>query len=73
MINNNSDVMESGDLVFDDSEYGFHDEHDFDDDLAALEDFHICGFDDNEPSELPDYDFDDFGADEFPTCDEVLH
>ena len=52
-------------LAFVDSEYGFHDEHDFDDDLAALEDFHICGFDDNEPSELPDYDFDDFGADEF--------
>ncbi|RDX92966.1 Ethylene-responsive transcription factor ERF118, partial [Mucuna pruriens] len=40
-------------------------EHGFDDDLGALEDIQICGFDDNEPGELPDCDFDDFGADEF--------
>ncbi|TKY69359.1 regulation of transcription [Spatholobus suberectus] len=40
-------------------------EHGFDDDLTALEDIQIFGFDDNEPSELPDFDFDDFGADEF--------
>ena len=35
------------------------------DDLGGLEDLQICGFDDNGPSELPDFDFDDFGADEF--------
>ncbi|KAK7407535.1 hypothetical protein VNO78_09488 [Psophocarpus tetragonolobus] len=52
-------------LAFDAFVPGFDDEHGFDDDLAALEDIHICGFDDNEPSELPDFDFDDFGADEF--------
>ncbi|KAL2347611.1 hypothetical protein Fmac_001611 [Flemingia macrophylla] len=40
-------------------------EHSFDDDLGGLEDIHIAGFDDNVPSELPDFDFDDFGADEF--------
>ncbi|XP_014523521.1 ethylene-responsive transcription factor ERF118 [Vigna radiata var. radiata] len=40
-------------------------EHGFDDDLAALEDIQIYGFDDGQPSELPDYDFDDIGADEF--------
>ncbi|KAH1238694.1 Ethylene-responsive transcription factor [Glycine max] len=52
-------------LAFDSFKYGFDYEHGFDDDFAALEDIHICSFDDNEPSELPDYDFDDFGADEF--------
>ncbi|RDX77259.1 Ethylene-responsive transcription factor ERF118, partial [Mucuna pruriens] len=41
-------------------EYG----QDFDD-LGGFEDIKICGFDDNEPSELPDFDFGDFGADEF--------
>ncbi|KAK7343395.1 hypothetical protein VNO77_12100 [Canavalia gladiata] len=35
------------------------------DDLGGFEDIQICGFDDNEPSELPDFDFGDFGADEF--------
>nr|KYP33325.1 Ethylene-responsive transcription factor ERF118 family [Cajanus cajan] len=40
-------------------------EHVFDDDLGGLEDIHISGFDDNVPSDLPDFDFDDFGADEF--------
>lgn len=35
------------------------------DDLGGFEDFQIFGFDDNEPSELPDFDFGDFGADEF--------
>ncbi|KAK7280487.1 hypothetical protein RJT34_25551 [Clitoria ternatea] len=35
------------------------------DDLGGLEDMHICGFDDNDPSQLPDFDFDDLGADEF--------
>ena len=30
-----------------------------------MEDIHIGGFDDNEPTELPDFDFGDFGADEF--------
>ncbi|TKY50828.1 regulation of transcription [Spatholobus suberectus] len=45
-------------LSFDDYEQGF-------DDLGGFEDIHICGFDDNEPSELPDFDFGDFGADEF--------
>ncbi|XP_027361569.1 ethylene-responsive transcription factor ERF118-like [Abrus precatorius] len=46
-------------LVFD----GF--EQSYDDDLGGLEDIQICGFDDNGHSELPDFDFDDFGADEF--------
>ncbi|KAL2324080.1 hypothetical protein Fmac_023138 [Flemingia macrophylla] len=45
-------------LSFDDFGQGF-------DDLGALEDLHVYGFDDNEPSELPDFDFGDFGADEF--------
>nr|KYP44475.1 Ethylene-responsive transcription factor ERF118 family [Cajanus cajan] len=45
-------------LSFDDYGQGF-------DDLGDLEDLHIFGFDDNEPSELPDFDFGDFGADEF--------
>ncbi|XP_027365139.1 ethylene-responsive transcription factor ERF118-like [Abrus precatorius] len=45
-------------LTFDDYGQGF-------DDLGGLEDIQICGFDDNEPSELPDFDFGDFGADEF--------
>lgn len=45
-------------LSFDDFGKGF-------DDLGGLEDLHIFGFDDNEPSELPDFDFGDFGADEF--------
>ncbi|KAG5015737.1 hypothetical protein JHK82_021416 [Glycine max] len=45
-------------LSFDDYGQGF-------DDFGGLEDIHICGFDDNEPSELPDFDFGDFGADEF--------
>ncbi|KAK7306933.1 hypothetical protein VNO77_39572 [Canavalia gladiata] len=40
-------------------------QHCYDDDLGGLEDIQICGFDDNGPSELPDFDFDDFGADEF--------
>ncbi|XP_027914442.1 ethylene-responsive transcription factor ERF118-like [Vigna unguiculata] len=40
-------------------------EHGFDDDLAGLEDIQIYGFDEGEPSELPDYDFDDICADEF--------
>ncbi|MCI22754.1 ethylene-responsive transcription factor ERF118-like, partial [Trifolium medium] len=30
---------------------------DFDDDLGVLRDLHIHGFDDNVPSELPDFDF----------------
>ncbi|KAJ1436225.1 DNA-binding domain superfamily [Sesbania bispinosa] len=34
------------------------------DDLGGLEDIRICGFEDNEHSELPDFDFGDFGADE---------
>ncbi|KAI4357825.1 hypothetical protein L6164_001748 [Bauhinia variegata] len=34
------------------------------DDFGGLDDFQICGFDENEPSELPDFDF-DLGADEF--------
>ncbi|KAK7310044.1 hypothetical protein RJT34_07250 [Clitoria ternatea] len=37
----------------------------YDNDLGGLEDLQILGFDDNEPSELPDFDFGDFGADEF--------
>jgi len=45
-------------LSFDDYGQGF-------DDFGGLEDIHICGFDDNEPSELPDFDFGDFCADEF--------
>lgn len=45
-------------LSFDDFGKGFND-------LGGLEDLHILGFDDNEPSELPDFDFGDFGADEF--------
>ncbi|KAK7285287.1 hypothetical protein RJT34_20052 [Clitoria ternatea] len=38
--------------------------------LGGLEDLQILGFDDNEPSELPDFDFGDFGANEFAgkTC-----
>ncbi|GAU14836.1 hypothetical protein TSUD_50480 [Trifolium subterraneum] len=32
---------------------------DFDDDLCDLRDLHIHGFDDNVPSELPDFDFTD--------------
>lgn len=44
------------------------------DDLGGLEDIHICGFDDNEPSELPDFDFGDIGADEFAGwIEEPLH
>ncbi|KAL9317128.1 hypothetical protein ACSQ67_013645 [Phaseolus vulgaris] len=35
------------------------------DDFGGLEDINIYGFDDNEPSELPDFDFGDFCADEF--------
>lgn len=44
-------------LSVDDCGQGFED-------LGGLEDFQIFGFDDNEPSELPDFDFGDFGADE---------
>ncbi|KAG4933476.1 Ethylene-responsive transcription factor ERF118 [Glycine soja] len=43
-------------LSFDDYEQAF-------DDFGGLEDIHISGFDDNEPSELPDFDFGDFDAD----------
>ncbi|KAE9589433.1 putative transcription factor AP2-EREBP family [Lupinus albus] len=35
------------------------------DNLGGLEDIHIFGFNDKEPSELPDFDFVDFGADDF--------
>ncbi|CAJ1932343.1 unnamed protein product [Sphenostylis stenocarpa] len=52
-------------LPLDNLEHGFDEELGFDDDLAALEDMQIYGFDDSQPSELPDFDFDDFGADEF--------
>ncbi|KAK7390859.1 hypothetical protein VNO78_19003 [Psophocarpus tetragonolobus] len=45
-------------LSSDDYGHGF-------DDLGCFEDIHIGGFDDNDSSELPDYDFGDFGADEF--------
>ncbi|XP_061339483.1 ethylene-responsive transcription factor ERF118-like [Gastrolobium bilobum] len=45
-------------LNFDDYGQGF-------DDLGGLEDIQICGFEDSEPSKLPDFDFGDFGADEF--------
>ncbi|KAE9618754.1 putative transcription factor AP2-EREBP family [Lupinus albus] len=45
-------------LPFDDFAKGF-------DDFSGLDDIHIFGFDDNEPSELPDFDFGDFGADDF--------
>ncbi|CAL0315327.1 unnamed protein product [Lupinus luteus] len=38
---------------------------DFDDDLVGLEDIHIGGIDEDGPSELPDFDFDNFSADEF--------
>ncbi|CAL0316433.1 unnamed protein product [Lupinus luteus] len=34
-------------------------------DLGGLEDLNIIGFDDDGPSELPDFDFGDFVADEF--------
>ncbi|CAL0320813.1 unnamed protein product [Lupinus luteus] len=33
--------------------------------LGGFEDIHIFGFDDKEPSELPDFDFGDFIADDF--------
>ncbi|XP_047159737.1 ethylene-responsive transcription factor ERF118-like [Vigna umbellata] len=52
-------------FALDSLEHGFDEELGFDDDLAALEDIQIYGFDDGQPSELPDYDFDDIGADEF--------
>ncbi|WVZ10792.1 hypothetical protein V8G54_015322 [Vigna mungo] len=52
-------------FALDSLEHGFDEELGFDDDLAALEDIQIYGFDDGKPSELPDYDFDDIGADEF--------
>ena len=52
-------------LALDSLEHGFDEELGFDEDLAALEDIQIFGFDDSQPSELPDFDFDDFGADEF--------
>ena len=45
-------------INFDDYGHGF-------DDLGGFEDLQICGLDDNGPSQLPDFDFDDFGADEF--------
>ncbi|XP_061368231.1 ethylene-responsive transcription factor ERF118-like [Gastrolobium bilobum] len=45
-------------LPFDDNGESF-------DDLGGLEDIQICGFDDNETSKLPDFDFGDFGPDEF--------
>ncbi|MED6173375.1 hypothetical protein PIB30_058690 [Stylosanthes scabra] len=45
-------------LSFDDYGHGF-------DDLGGFEDLQICGLDDNGPSQLPDFDFDDFGGDEF--------
>ena len=45
-------------LSFNDYGQGFED-------FGGLENIHIGGFDDNEPSELPDFDFGDFGADEF--------
>ncbi|XP_027936842.1 ethylene-responsive transcription factor ERF118-like [Vigna unguiculata] len=35
------------------------------DDFGGLEDIRICGFDNNEPSKLPDFDFGDFCAEEF--------
>ncbi|XP_004497097.2 ethylene-responsive transcription factor ERF118, partial [Cicer arietinum] len=44
-------------FTFDDYRHGFEDFGDF-------RDIHIHGFDDNEPSELPDYDFADMGADD---------
>jgi len=52
-------------LALDGLEHGLDQEFGFDEDLGDLEDIKICGFDDSEPSELPDFDFDDFGADEF--------
>ncbi|OIV90934.1 hypothetical protein TanjilG_16894 [Lupinus angustifolius] len=45
-------------LPFDDFAKGF-------DDLSGLDDIHIFGFDENDPSELPDFDFGDFGSDDF--------
>lgn len=36
----------------------------FDDNLGGLEDIQICGIDEAGPSELPEFDFDDFCADE---------
>lgn len=39
--------------------------HGFDDDLGVLKDIQLCGFDDIGSNALPDFDFDDFGADEF--------
>ena len=45
-------------LSFNDYGQGFED-------FGGLENIHIGGFDDTEPSELPDFDFGDFGADEF--------
>ncbi|MED6131971.1 hypothetical protein PIB30_015121 [Stylosanthes scabra] len=44
-------------LSFDDYGHGF-------DDLGGFEDLQIC-LDENGPSQLPDFDFDDFGGDEF--------
>ncbi|KAK7348830.1 hypothetical protein VNO80_23537 [Phaseolus coccineus] len=52
-------------LALDSLERGLDEKFGFDEDLGDLEDIKICGFDDSEPSELPDFDFDDFGADEF--------
>lgn len=37
----------------------------FDDSTLGFDDIHIAGFDDNQPTDLPDFDFGDIGFDEF--------
>ncbi|XP_057429204.1 ethylene-responsive transcription factor ERF118-like [Lotus japonicus] len=50
------------DFIFDYPGQGFDDDTNFG---GGLEDIPIFGFDDNVPSQLPDFDFGDFGSDEF--------
>lgn len=53
--------LEFGDLI---DEFGL-----FSDDYCGIEDLEICGLDSDEPSELPDYDF-EFGNEEFAYLDD---
>ncbi|XP_065880659.1 ethylene-responsive transcription factor ERF119-like [Euphorbia lathyris] len=41
----------------------------FCDEFCSIDDLDLCGFESNEPSELPDYDF-EFGSEEFAYLDE---
>lgn len=59
------------DFIFDCPGQGFDDDTNLG---GGLEDIPFFGFDDNVPSQLPDFDFGDFGSDEFAGCfEEPFH